>query len=105
MFGDMRAKSTVAGPRRRSVVGDSRLLHAAHANRSGLPRTLVTIWYPPAYDRCRRRSGASGGQLWRGAGALATDARNRTLRAALSARRCRTWPIEREPRFAAYAVA
>ena len=33
------------------VIGDSRLLHSAHANRSGQRRTVLTIWYWPAYDR------------------------------------------------------
>ena len=32
------------------VVGDARLLHSAHANRSGERRTVLTIWYWPAYD-------------------------------------------------------
>lgn len=32
------------------VVGDARLLHSAHANRSDERRTVLTIWYWPAYD-------------------------------------------------------
>ena len=32
------------------VIGDSRLLHAAHANSSDRWRTALTIWYWPAYD-------------------------------------------------------
>jgi len=32
------------------VVGDSRLLHSAHSNRSGAPRTVITLWYQPFYD-------------------------------------------------------
>ena len=32
------------------VIGDSRLLHAAHANQSDERRTVLTIWYWPAYD-------------------------------------------------------
>ncbi|MEM7028579.1 MAG: phytanoyl-CoA dioxygenase family protein [Chloroflexota bacterium] len=33
------------------VIGDSRLLHSAHANQSDQWRTVLTIWYWPAYDR------------------------------------------------------
>ena len=33
------------------LIGDSRLLHAAHANTGGVPRTLLTLWYHPAYDK------------------------------------------------------
>ncbi len=32
------------------VIGDSRLLHSAHANQTGERRTVLTIWYWPAYD-------------------------------------------------------
>ena len=32
------------------VIGDSRLLHSAHANQTGQRRTVLTIWYWPAYD-------------------------------------------------------
>ena len=32
------------------VVGDARLLHSAHGNRSDRRRTVLTIWYWPAYD-------------------------------------------------------
>ena len=32
------------------VIGDSRLLHSAHGNRSDRRRTVLTIWYWPAYD-------------------------------------------------------
>ncbi len=32
------------------VVGDSRLLHSAHANQTDQHRTVLTIWYWPAYD-------------------------------------------------------
>jgi ectoine hydroxylase-related dioxygenase (phytanoyl-CoA dioxygenase family) len=32
------------------VVGDARLLHSAQANRSDQRRTVLTIWYWPAYD-------------------------------------------------------
>ena len=32
------------------VIGDARLLHAAHGNRSERRRTVLTIWYWPAYD-------------------------------------------------------
>ena len=32
------------------VIGDSRLMHSAHANQSGQRRTVLTIWYWPSYD-------------------------------------------------------
>ena len=32
------------------VIGDSRLMHSAHANRSDQRRTVLTIWYWPGYD-------------------------------------------------------
>jgi hypothetical protein len=31
------------------VIGDARLLHAAHANQTDHPRTCLTLWYMPAY--------------------------------------------------------
>lgn len=31
------------------VIGDSRLLHSAHANRSDRRRTVVTLWYHPLF--------------------------------------------------------
>ena len=32
------------------VIGDSRGLHAAHANHSDQRRTLITLWYHPQFD-------------------------------------------------------
>jgi ectoine hydroxylase-related dioxygenase (phytanoyl-CoA dioxygenase family) len=32
------------------VIGDSRLLHSAHANQTDQRRTVLTIWYWPDYD-------------------------------------------------------
>jgi len=31
------------------VIGDSRILHGAHANQSGERRTVITLWYHPAF--------------------------------------------------------
>ncbi len=31
------------------VIGDSRLLHAAHANKSSEWRTVITLWFQPNY--------------------------------------------------------
>ena len=31
------------------VVGDSRLLHSARANKSATRRTVITLWYPPLF--------------------------------------------------------
>ncbi len=32
------------------VIGDSRLLHSARGNQTGQRRTVLTLWYWPAYD-------------------------------------------------------
>lgn len=32
------------------VIGDSRLLHSSHANKSEKSRTVVTLWYFPDFD-------------------------------------------------------
>ena len=32
------------------VIGDSRLLHSAHANKSDHRRTVVTLWYFPYFE-------------------------------------------------------
>ena len=32
------------------VIGDSRLLHSAHANKSDQRRTVITLWYFPYFD-------------------------------------------------------
>ncbi|MDX1931938.1 MAG: phytanoyl-CoA dioxygenase family protein [Capsulimonadales bacterium] len=32
------------------LIGDARVLHAAHANESGERRTLITLWYQPDFD-------------------------------------------------------
>jgi ectoine hydroxylase-related dioxygenase (phytanoyl-CoA dioxygenase family) len=32
------------------LIGDARLLHAAHANQTGRHRSLLTLWYLPDYD-------------------------------------------------------
>jgi hypothetical protein len=33
------------------VLGDARMLHAAHPNSSGKRRTLITMWYLPEYAK------------------------------------------------------
>jgi hypothetical protein len=32
------------------VIGDSRMLHASHANMSDHRRTVITLWYYPNWD-------------------------------------------------------
>ncbi len=32
------------------VIGDSRLLHSAHANKTDQWRTVITLWYHPIYN-------------------------------------------------------
>ena len=36
------------------VIGDSRLLHSAHANDSAQRRTVITLWYFPAFEQLPR---------------------------------------------------
>ena len=50
MFGDLKGEVDVLVSAGDLLLGDSRLLHAAHANASDAPRALVTLWYHPAYD-------------------------------------------------------
>lgn len=33
------------------LIGDARILHAAHANQTGTHRSLLTLWYFPDYDK------------------------------------------------------
>lgn len=51
MFGDMPGEVDVPVRAGDLLLGDSRLLHAAHANGSDASRRLLTLWYHPAYDR------------------------------------------------------
>lgn len=51
MFGDIEGEVDVPVRAGDVLIGDARLLHAAHANSSDANRTLVTLWYHPAYDR------------------------------------------------------
>lgn len=37
------------------LLGDARLLHAAHANRSAVRRTLITLWYQPDLESLPER--------------------------------------------------
>ena len=37
------------------VIGDARLLHAAHTNRTDGRRSLITLWYQPHFDRLPRQ--------------------------------------------------
>ena len=46
-FGEV-SVTTTAGD---VVLFDARVLHAAHANNSGMRRTGITLWYFPQYDR------------------------------------------------------
>lgn len=50
MFGDIEGEVDVPVRAGDLLIGDARLLHAAHANRSAAPRALITLWYHPAYD-------------------------------------------------------
>ena len=37
------------------VIGDARVLHAAHANTTDQRRTVITLWYVPRYDELSER--------------------------------------------------
>ena len=37
------------------VIGDARLLHGAYANQSDQKRTVITLWYHPAFDSAPER--------------------------------------------------
>lgn len=37
------------------LIGDARLLHAAHDNKTGERRTLITLWYQPEFDAMPER--------------------------------------------------
>lgn len=50
-FGDLDGEVDVPVKAGDLLLGDSRLLHAAHANSSDAPRALVTLGYHPAYDK------------------------------------------------------
>ena len=45
------------------VVGDSRVLHAAHANTTGQRRTVLTTWYLPRFDELSERLRAAYQEL------------------------------------------
>ncbi len=50
MFGDLDGEIDVPVRAGDLLLGDSRLLHAAHANADASERTLLTLWYHPAFD-------------------------------------------------------
>ena len=103
MFGDLPGEIDVPVRAGDLLLGDSRLLHAAHANASGAGRTLVTPWYHPAYDTLPDGIQAHLAHSY----GTALDAWPATARdrvdCALPYRgsSAEAWPIKREPRFAA----
>lgn len=50
MFGDLEGEIDVPVRAGDLLIGDARLLHAAHRNATAARRTLVTLWYHPAWD-------------------------------------------------------
>ena len=50
MFGDLDGEIDVPVRAGDLLLGDARLLHAAHRNTTDRDRPLVTLWYHPAYD-------------------------------------------------------
>lgn len=48
-FGQMEGEVAVPVRAGDMVIGDARLLHAAHANTSAAERTLLTLWYHPHF--------------------------------------------------------
>jgi hypothetical protein len=47
LYGSLEEEDSVAVRAGDLVVGDARLLHSAHANRSAEDRSLITLWYHP----------------------------------------------------------
>ena len=50
MFGNLEGEIDVLIDAGDLLLGDSRLLHAAHSNSSAAERTLLTLWYHPAFE-------------------------------------------------------
>lgn len=46
------------------IIGDARLLHAAHANNSGSRRTVITLWFYPDYKNLPAHIKASASHKW-----------------------------------------
>ena len=46
------------------ILGDSRLLHAAHANKSNEMRVVITLWYYPNFDHLPDHIKASSEHKW-----------------------------------------
>jgi hypothetical protein len=105
MFGDMPGEIDVPVRAGDLLLGDSRLLHAAHANASGVARTLLTLWYHPAWDQLPEGIRAHVAASYGGALEHWTPAERAAAGCALP--RVDTdappWPIRREPQFTGYA--
>jgi ectoine hydroxylase-related dioxygenase (phytanoyl-CoA dioxygenase family) len=54
-FADHPDETSVAVQPGDLVVGDARLIHGAHANRSGAERPLLTLWYAPNFSALPER--------------------------------------------------
>ncbi len=99
MFGDIAGEIDVPVRAGDLLLGDSRLLHAAHRNTTPHDRPLVTLWYHPAYDAM---PGALQGHLADTCGESLADwpaaARNRIdCRLPYRTDPSRPWPITRDP--------
>jgi len=46
------------------IIGDARILHAAHANNSKSKRTVITLWYYPDYKNLPARIKSSAEHKW-----------------------------------------
>ena len=46
------------------IIGDARILHAAHANNSKSKRTVITLWYYPDYKNLPSRIKSSAEHKW-----------------------------------------
>lgn len=99
-FGDLPGEIDVPVRAGDLLLGDSRLLHAAHANHGAERRTLITLWYHPAYEQLPAAIRASIQQL--------ADQNGRALRCLAPALRAgheparessEAAPLNREPRF------
>lgn len=99
MFGDLDGEVDVPIRAGDLLLGDARLLHAAHRNMTGADRPLVTLWYHPAFDtmpaEIQNYLAENHGAALAG---WPADARNLVdVRLPYKVRDADVWPICREP--------
>ncbi len=101
-FSDMEGEVDVPVRAGDLLLGDSRLLHAAHGNNSESNRTLITLWYHPAYEQLPGAIQAFLAEKYGGSlNGWKTDKRNRIdCLLPYGAEGAPAWPICRDPHVA-----